>query len=131
MTWLPDGRGGAESSPYRVSLYAGGGWLAGEHSPGRRARCLPDGPGSAGGVRSSRQPEGRRGMSGLLRMLTLDGQVVGVALVGLAVWLVFSVRAQGEALRALVERMDRFDERLRAVEVAIARLATGGGGGAA
>ena len=44
-------------------------------------------------------------------------------LVGLAVWLVFSVRAQGEALRALAERMDRFDEHLRAVEVAIARLA--------
>ena len=69
-------------------------------------------------------------------MLTLDGQVVGVALVGLAVWLVFTVRAlgeglraQGEALRSLADRMDRrmdgFDERLRAVEVAVARLAVG------
>lgn len=64
-------------------------------------------------------------MTGLLRMLTLDGQVVGVALVGLAVWLVFTVRAQGEALRELAAQIGRFDERLRAVEVAVARLATG------
>ena len=50
---------------------------------------------------------------------------IGVALVGLAVWLVFTVRAQGEALRELAAQMGRFDERLRAVEVTVARLATG------
>ena len=34
MTWCPDGRGGAESGPYRVSIYAGGGWLASVHRGG-------------------------------------------------------------------------------------------------
>ncbi len=62
-------------------------------------------------------------MSGLLRMLTLDGQVVGLALVALAVWLVFTVRNQGEMLRALATKVDGLDERLRAVEVAVGRLA--------
>ncbi len=62
-------------------------------------------------------------MSGLLRMLTLDGQVVGLALVALAVWLVFTVRSQGEMLRALGTKVDGLDERLRAVEVAVGRLA--------
>jgi len=68
-------------------------------------------------------------------MLTLDGQVVGIALVALAVWLVFSVRALGARMGHLETRMDRFevrlqglDDRLRGVEVAVARLAAGRGG---